>query len=278
MTDPQGQPRIALNDGRAMPQLGLGVWRLSDENTPGVVGTALDLGYRSIDTASIYGNEAGVGRAIDAAELSREDVFVTTKLWNDSQGYESTLTAFDESLARLELEAVDLYLIHWPCPARDAYVDSWRALIRLKEQGRARSIGVSNFNAEHLERLIEETGVTPAVNQIELHPRFQQQDLRAAHERLGIVTEAWSPLGQAQALDDPVLAEIARYHGRSPAQVVLRWHVENGTVAIPKSANPARIAQNRDVFDFALRPEDHQAIGTLDRADGRLGPDPQKFS
>ena len=278
MTDPTGVPDIALNDGRAIPQIGFGVWRLDDGQSPEVVGAALAAGYRSVDTAAIYGNEAGVGRALRSASVPREDVFLTTKLWNDRQGFDTTLRAFDESLERLGLDGVDLYLIHWPCPDRDAYVDTWRALIRLKADGRAGSIGVSNFTAEHLERIAEETGVVPAVNQIELHPRFQQRRLREVHARLGVVTEAWSPLGQAKALDDPALTAVAACHGRSVAQVILRWHVEAGCVAIPKSANPARIAENIDLFGFRLTAEDHAAIAGLDRADGRIGPDPLTFS
>ncbi|GEO98916.1 aldo/keto reductase [Methylobacterium haplocladii] len=278
MTDANGVTRIALNDGNGIPQLGFGVYQLPDAETPAIVGSALEAGYRSIDTAAIYGNEAGVGRALRETAIPRETIFVTTKLWNDRQGYDTTLTAFDESLARLGLETVDLYLIHWPCPQKDSYVDTWRALARLKQEGRARSIGVSNFTAEHLERAIAETGVTPAVNQIELHPHFQQRALREVHGRLGIVTEAWSPLGQAKALNDPVLTEIARRHGRGPAQIVLRWHIENGHVAIPKSATPSRIAENVAVFDFSLTPEDRAAIDGLDRSSGRIGPDPASFS
>jgi len=278
MTDPTGVPDIVLNDGRAIPQIGFGVWRLDDGQSPEVVGAALAAGYRSVDTAAIYGNEAGVGRALRSGPVPRQDVFLTTKLWNDRQGFDTTLRAFDESLERLGLDGVDLYLIHWPCPDRDAYVDTWRALIRLKADGRAGSIGVSNFAAEHLERIVEETGVVPAVNQIELHPRFQQRRLRQVHARFGIVTEAWSPLGQAKALDDPTLMAVAARHGRSVAQVILRWHVETGCVAIPKSANPARIAENIDLFGFRLTAEDHAAIAGLDRADGRIGPDPLTFS
>ncbi len=278
MTDTDGVTRIPLDDGNGIPQLGFGVYQLPDAETPAIVGAALEAGYRSIDTAAIYGNEAGVGRALSRTAIPREDIFVTTKLWNDRQGYDSTLTAFDESLTRLGLEAVDLYLIHWPCPQKGSYVETWRALVRLRQEGRARSIGVSNFTAEHLERVIDETGVTPAVNQIELHPHFQQRALRAVHARLGIVTEAWSPLGQAKALNDPVVEAIARRHGRSPAQIVLRWHIEHGLVAIPKSATPSRIAENIAVFDFSLTPEDRAAIDGLDRSDGRIGPDPASFS
>ena len=277
MTAPDPVPQIPLNDGRSIPQLGFGVWRLQEAETPALVGTALGSGYRSIDTAAAYGNEGGVGRGLRETVVPRSDVFVTTKLWNDSHGYDATLRAFDESLARLGLEQTDLYLIHWPCPGRGLYLDTWRALIRLREEGRAASIGVSNFTEDQLDRLVSETGVTPALNQIELHPRFQQHALRAAHARLGIVTEALSPLGQAQVLDDPALTRIADRLGRTPAQVVLRWHIENGFVAIPKSATPARMHENIDVFGFALTPDDHAAIAGLDRTDGRIGPDPMTF-
>ena len=277
MAAPDPVPQIALNDGRSIPQLGFGVWRLQEAETPALVGTALGSGYRSIDTAAAYGNEAGVGRGLRGTVVSRAEVFVTTKLWNDSQGYDAALRAFDESLARLGLEQVDLYLIHWPCPDRGLYLDTWRALIRLREEGRAASIGVSNFTEGQLDRLVDETGVAPTLNQIELHPRFQQHALRAAHARLGIVTEAWSPLGQAQVLDDPAITRIAGRLGRSPAQVVLRWHIENGFVTIPKSPTPARMHENIDVFGFALTQEDHAAIAALDRADGRIGPDPMTF-
>lgn len=277
MTFPDPIPRIALNDGRSIPQLGFGVWRLEEARTPALVGTALGAGYRSVDTAAAYGNEAGVGRGLRETTVPRAEVFVTTKLWNDRHGYDATLRAFDESLARLGLDRVDLYLIHWPCPAQGLYLDSWRALIRLREEGRAVSIGVSNFSEPELDRLVGETGVAPALNQIELHPHFQQRRLRAAHARLGIVTEAWSPLGKAQILDDPVIARIAGRLGRTPAQVVLRWHVENGFVAIPKSATATRINENVDVFGFALTADDHAALAGLDRADGRIGPDPATF-
>ena len=277
MASPDPVPRIALNDGRSIPQLGLGVYRLEEAAAPTLIGTALGNGYRSVDTAAVYGNEAGVGRALRETAVPRADVFVTTKLWNDSQGYDATLHAFDESLVRLGLDHVDLYLIHWPCPDRGLYLDSWRALIRLREEGRARSIGVSNFTEAQLDRLVAETGEAPALNQIELHPHFQQHALREAHARLGIVTEAWSPLGKAQVLDDPVIARIAGRLGRTPAQVVLRWHLETGHVAIPKSATPTRISENLNLFGFTLTAGDRAAIAGLDRADGRIGPDPATF-
>lgn len=259
-----------LSDGTTMPQLGLGVWQTPAEETAQVVRTALDAGYAAVDTAAIYANEEGVGEAL----AGRDDVFVTTKLWNSDQGYDSALRAFDASAAKLRRDVIDLYLIHWPSPHRGAYVESWKALVALKDQGRVRSIGVSNFMPEHLERIIGETGVTPAVNQIELHPRFQQTDLRAFHAAHGIATTSWSPLGQGRILSDPVLARIAAAHGKSVAQVIIRWHLDNGLIVIPKSVTPARIAENIDVFDFTLSADELAAIAALDSADGRIGPDP----
>jgi len=263
------QPTVTLNDGSTMPQFGLGVWRTSEGEAPAVVRTAVAAGYRLVDTASIYGNEAGVGEGLKGAE----GVYLTTKVWNDRQGFDATLRAFDESEDRLG-RRIDLYLIHWPKPQLGLYVDTWRALIRLKEEGRVGSIGVSNFNPDHLERIIGETGVVPAVNQVELHPRFQQAALREVHARHGIVTESWSPLGKAQFFDDPVIGAVAKKHGKTPAQVVIRWHLDNGLVVIPKSANPGRIAENIDVFDFRLDADDLKTMAGLDRKDGRTGPDP----
>ena len=271
------QPSISLNDGRAMPQLGLGVWQAPADTTAEVVRTAIAAGYRAIDTAAVYRNEKGVGEGLRACGLARDEVFITTKLWNDSQGYDAALTAFDASLGRLGLDCVDLYLIHWPAPQQDRYVEAWRALVRLREDGRARSIGVSNFSIAHLERIIGETGVSPAVNQIELHPRWQQAELRAAHQRLGIATTSWSPLGQGQLLSDPVVGRIAAKHGKSPAQAIIRWHLDLGLIVIPKSVTPARIAQNFDVFDFKLDAEDLVAMAALDDPKGRIGPDPAAF-
>ncbi|ACA15936.1 2,5-didehydrogluconate reductase [Methylobacterium sp. 4-46] len=271
------QPTLTLNDGKRVPQLGFGVWKLADEKAPEIVGLALEAGYRAIDTAAVYGNEAGVGRAIAASGLAREEIFVTTKLWNDSHGSDEVLRACDASLERLGLDHVDLYLVHWPLPQRDLYVQTWRAMMRLREDGRARSIGVSNFTVAQLKRVIDETGSTPSVNQIELHPRFQQRALRDFHARAGIVTQAWSPLGRGAALADPVIRGIAEKHGRTPAQVILRWHIESGSAVIPKSETPARIRENADIFGFALDPEDQAAIAALDAADGRIGPDPETF-
>jgi len=268
---------IRLNDGNAMPQLGFGVWRVTNEQAESVVAEAVRAGYRSIDTASIYGNEEGVGHAIRASSVPREELFITTKVWNDRQGYDSTLRAFDESLSRLGLDFVDLYLIHWPVAGSEAYRDTWRALVRLQQEGRARSIGVSNFMVEHLQRVIDETGVTPAVNQIELHPGFQQKELRAFHARHGIATESWGPLGQGTLLDNQEITALARKHGRTPAQIILRWHMDCGLIAIPKSVTPSRIRENLDVFGFRLDADDMRIIEGLDHASGRVGPDPAVF-
>jgi 2,5-diketo-D-gluconate reductase A len=278
MTAIPAVPTVALAHGTggapvAMPQLGFGVFQVPDDETAAAVSAALDAGYRSIDTAAVYGNETGVGRALASSGLPREELFVTTKVWNADQGYDATLKAFDASLDRLGLDRTDLYLIHWPAPAQDRYRDTWRALRTLLAEGRTRAIGVSNFQPAHLRRLVEDGGVVPAVNQVELHPGLQQRELRAVHAEHGIVTEAWSPLAQGALLDDPALAAIARRHGRTPAQVVLRWHLQLGTVVIPKSVTPARIRENIDVFGFALDDAEMAAIAGLDRG-MRTGPDP----
>lgn len=268
-------PKLRLNDGRSLPQLGLGVWQIPDAEAGCVVREAINAGYRSIDTAAIYANEHGTGEGIRSSGLAREELYVTTKLWNDSHGYDRTLQAFDRSLARLGLDYVDLYLMHWPVPALNLYVDSWKAMLRLRAEGRARSIGVSNFNPRHLQELIEVTGIVPAVNQIELHPRFQQKAVQAFNTRRGIVTESWSPLGQGTSLGNTVIQSIAAKHGRTPAQIILRWHLELGFMVIPKSRQAARLKENLAVFDFALSPGDLLAIGRLDTADGRIGGDPE---
>jgi 2,5-diketo-D-gluconate reductase A len=268
MTD---QPRIRLNDGRDMPQLGYGVFQVPPEETERLVADAIDVGYEAVDTATFYRNESGVGRAV---RDSGKTIFVTTKLWNDNQGYDQALRAFDASYRALGLDAIDLYLIHWPKPHLDLYVETWKALIRLRDEGRVKTIGVSNFTAAHLERIIHDTGVVPAVNQIELHPHLQQVELRAFHEENGIVTTSWSPLGRGAVLGDQVIAGIARKHGRTPAQVIIRWHIDLGLTVIPKSSSRARQAENLDVFGFSLDDEDMQAIAGLDRPDGRIGPDP----
>ncbi|MEU0603956.1 aldo/keto reductase [Streptomyces sp. NPDC006393] len=270
-------PPIILNNGVEMPQLGFGVWQVPDDEAERAVATALESGYRSIDTAAIYGNEEGTGRGIAASGIPREELFVTTKLWNSDQGYDATLRAFDASLAKLGLDYLDLYLIHWPLPSRGRYTDSYKAFEKLLADGRVRAIGVSNFLPEHLEHLIAETSVIPAVNQIELHPHLQQHASRAFHAEQGIATEAWSPLGQGKGLlEVPAIVAIAQKHNRTPAQVVLRWHVQLGNIVIPKSVTPARIRENIDVFDFSLDEEDLAAISALNE-DRRLGPDPATF-
>ncbi len=270
-------PNLALNNGVAIPQLGFGVFQVPNEDVGAAVHTAFEAGYRSVDTAAAYRNEPGVGEAVATSGLPRDDVFVTTKLWNNDHGYDNALRAFDASLDRLKLEQVDLYLIHWPTPAADNYVETWKALEKIYSDGRARAIGVSNFHIPHLRRLLDEAEIVPAVNQIELHPNLAQVELREFHLAHGIVTEAWSPLGQGGALlDDPVIADIAGKHRKSPAQVVLRWHMELGNIAIPKSVTPARIRENIEVFDFALDEEDLAAIGRLDNGT-RLGPNPETF-
>ena len=272
------QQLFALRDGNTIPQLGLGVFQTPPDLTASVVKIALATGYRQIDTAAIYVNEAGVGEGLRTSELAREQVFVTTKLWNADQGFDAALKAFDHSVKRLGVDYLDLYLIHWPSPRRDLYVESWRALARLKDEGRVRSIGVSNFGAEHLKRLVAETGVTPVLNQVELHPHFQQRALIETHKALGIATQSWSPLGQGKELADPVIGAIAARHGRSPAQVIIRWHLDSGLIVIPKSVTPKRIAENFDVFGFTLSAADMDAIAKLDSADGRIGPDPATAS
>ncbi|MFJ9844107.1 aldo/keto reductase [Kitasatospora sp. NPDC101155] len=269
-------PTVKLNNGVEIPQLGLGVYQIPDDETATVT-LALQAGYRSIDTAAAYGNETGVGRALAASGLDRDDLFITTKLWNPDQGYDTTLRAFDASLAKLGLDHVDLYLIHWPAPARDLYLDSWRAIERLTAEGRIRAAGVSNFQPAHLERLLDHSELVPAVNQIELHPGLQQAELRAFHAEHGIATEAWSPLAQGAVLDDPAITAIATRTGKSAAQVVLRWHLQLGNIVIPKSATPARIRENLDVLDFQLTDADMAAIAATDR-DLRTGPHPDQFN
>ncbi|MER6620777.1 aldo/keto reductase [Streptomyces sp. NPDC000931] len=261
-----------------MPQLGFGVWQVPDAEAETAVTTALEAGYRSIDTAAIYGNEEGTGRALAKSDVPREDLFVTTKLWNSDQGYDSTLRAFDTSLSKLGLEYVDLYLIHWPAPALDRYVDTYKAFEKLLDDGRVRAIGVSNFLPEHLERLTAETSVVPAVNQIELHPHLQQHASREYHAERGIATEAWSPLGSGKGiLEIPAIVAIAQKHGRTAAQVVLRWHLQLGNIVIPKSVTPSRIAENIDVFGFSLDAEDLAAISALNE-DRRIGSHPAEVN
>ncbi|WP_433444001.1 aldo/keto reductase [Nonomuraea sp. CA-141351] len=267
---------ITLSDGRKMPRLGLGTWPMDDEQARQAVTQAIPLGYRLIDTAASYGNEAGVGAAVADADVAREELFVTTKLRGSQHGYDAALRGFEESRARLGLDYVDLYLIHWPLPGRGLYADTWRAFVHLQEQGLARSIGVSNFTPEQIERLVEETGVWPAVNQVELHPGFAQRELLAWHAEHGIVTESWTPLGRGPKLfDEPAVAETAAAHGRTPAQVVLRWHLQLGAVPIPKSADPERMRQNLEVFDFSLTDDEMARISSL--GGGRQGGDPETY-
>lgn len=270
-------PLVEMNDGRSIPVIGFGVWQVPDDVVVDATLKALEVGYRHIDTACVYENERGVGEALRRSGLNRDDVFVTTKVWNTDQGYDQTLRAFDTSTGLLGIDEVDLYLVHWPTPARDLYLDSWRALIRLREEGRARSIGVSNFHEAHLRRIIDETGVIPAMNQIELHPWLPQTHLRDIDARLGIKTEAWSPLGSGQLIDNPVIAQVAAKHGKSPAQVMIRWSIQLGNIVLPKSVTPARIEQNIDVFDFVLDDADMAAIATLESG-RRTGPNPDDFN
>lgn len=270
-------PSLSLNDGAAIPQIGFGVFQVAPEDTAETVAKAFEYGYRSVDTAAMYGNEEGVGEAVAQTDIPRGELFITTKLGNRDHGRDRTLAALDASLERLGLDYVDLYLIHWPIPRQDLYVETWRALEEAHADGRARSIGVSNFHPEHLERLAAETDTVPAVNQIELHPALQQAELRAYHEQHGIVTEAWSPLAQGELIDDPVLGEIAQAVGRSAAQVMLRWNVQLGSVVIPKSSNPERMQANIDILGFELSAEQMEAIAALDSGDGRVGPHPDRF-
>jgi 2,5-diketo-D-gluconate reductase A len=271
-------PAVKLNDGNHIPQLGYGVWQVGNDEAISAVSEALKVGYRHIDTAAIYGNEEGTGKAINESGIARGDIYLTTKLWNKEQGYESTLKAFDESLKKLGTDYVDLYLIHWPLPSKDLFMETWRAFIKIKEEGRAKSIGVSNFRTADLERILKESDVVPVLNQIELHAQFQQDELRLFHSKHNIATEAWSPLGQGTILENPTLKTIAEKHGKSVAQVILRWHIETGNIVIPKSVTPARIKENFEVFDFSLNGTDHDAITKLDKTDGRIGPNPATFS
>lgn len=269
-------PRLELPGSSSIPQLGFGVFQVPPAETAEPVIRALQAGYRHIDTASAYRNEAAVGQAIRSSGLERSEVFLTTKCFNDDHGYEQAKRACHDSLHRLEMEHIDLYLIHWPVPAHDRYVETWKAFIELRDEGLVRAIGVSNFQPAHLRRIIHETGETPVINQVELHPHFQQAGLRREHEELGILTEAWSPLAQGAVLEEPAIREIAQQHGKTPGQVVIRWHLQLGNVVIPKSVTPARILENLDVFGFELSEQQMQAIEALD-AGQRIGPDPDVF-
>ena len=266
--------RIKLNDGSAIPQLGLGVWQVDPAITAQVVSWGIEAGYRSIDTAEGYANEEGVGQAIRTAGVPRSELFVTSKLRNGAHQRDRALKAFDETMSKLGIEQIDLFLIHWPVPSQGKYVEAWKTLIELRDNGRIKSIGVSNFNRDHLERIIGETGVTPAVNQIELHPRFQQRDKREFHDRHNIRIESWSPLGSGRLLQDPTIEAIARKHGKSVAQTIIRWHLQQGLIAIPKSVHKERIVANFDVFGFELDADDLKVIRGMDSPDGRTGSNP----
>ncbi|MGA7205682.1 MAG: aldo/keto reductase [Specibacter sp.] len=269
-------PKTTLNNGVRIDTLGYGVYKVPAQDCADLVATALDTGYRTIDTAALYGNEEGVGRAVKsavAAGTPREEIFVTSKVWNDRHGYDATLAAFDESMKRLGLDYLDLFLIHWPCPEQDLYIPSYKALETLYGEGRVRAIGVSNFEPEHLHRLLEATDVVPALNQVELHPWLQQRELRKLHAELGIATQAWSPLARGGLLADPTMAGLAGTYGKSAAQIVLRWHVQSGHLVIPKASSAARMAENLSVFDFALADSDMAAIAAMDSG-RRSGSDP----
>lgn len=271
------QPIIKLRDGNMMPQLGLGVWQASIEEARHAILEALKVGYRSIDTAAVYKNEEAVGQALQETDVPREDIFITTKLWNDAQ--QNAQQALETSLKKLQLEQVDLYLMHWPCPEKDRYVDAWKQMIALQQQGLIKSIGVCNFHESHLKRLIDETGVTPVVNQIELHPMLQQRTLHAWNALHQIQTESWSPLAQGGegVFDQEVIRHLAKKYGKTPAQIVIRWHLDSGLVVIPKSVTPARIHENFQVFDFRLDKAEISEITKLDSGK-RLGPDPETFN
>ncbi len=269
-------PRIALNDGTSIPQIGFGTWQVAPADAEPSVSEALTVGYRHIDTAAVYANEAEVGQAIASSDVPRDEIYVTTKLWNPDHGYDEAMRAFDLSMGKLGLEQLDLYLIHWQCVQFDKYVDTWRALVDLRASGRVRSIGVSNFKEPALRAIIDATGVVPVLNQVELHPWSPQASLRALHAELGIATESWSPLASGELLDDPLLATIADKHGKSTAQVLIRWHLQLGLIVLPKSITPSRIAQNIDVFDFELDADDMAAIATLESG-RRTGPDPDEY-
>lgn len=276
MTQATSIPVVTLHDGVEIPQLGFGVFQVPPDDTQQVVEEALEVGYRHIDTAAAYRNERGVGAAIAASGIPRDEIFVTTKLWNSQQGYESTLGAFEKSLHRLELDRLDLYLIHWPVPTEDRFLDTWRAFERVRDEGRTRSIGVSNFRIEDLERLEREAETLPTVNQVELHPHLQQAELRAWHLEHGIATEAWSPLAQGDLLINETIASVTARHDRTPAQVILRWHLQLGNVVIPKSITPTRIRENFELVDFELSDDDMTEIAALDVGQ-RIGPDPATF-
>ncbi|HUH87282.1 MAG TPA: aldo/keto reductase [Pusillimonas sp.] len=267
---------VTLHDGNVMPRLGFGVWQVENDVAADTVKKAIETGYRLIDTAAIYGNEEGVGAGIRDS-IDRKELFITTKVWNDRHGYDETLAAFDQSMEKLGLDYLDLYLIHWPAPKIGLYVKSWEALIRLRDEGRVKSIGVSNFNLDHLQRLLDQTGVLPVVNQIELNPRFQQPELREYHAEHNIVTESWSPLGHGLIWDNATLKAVAAKHRRSLAQIVLRWHLQLNCAVVTKTVTPERMRENFNIFDFSLDADDMAAIAALHDESARHGPDPERF-
>ena len=270
-------PIVQLNDGNAMPCVGLGLWRVLEQDTESVVREAISAGYRSFDTAAFYGNEEGLGRGICQVSIDRRNLFVTSKVWNDRHGYDETMRAFDESMDRLELDYIDLFLIHWPVAGSEKYVDTWKALVALRKQGRAKSIGVSNFLPCHVRRIIDDSGVVPAVNQIEYHPYFRQAELARTCAELGILVEAWAPLGRGAAMEEPAITKLAAAYGKTPAQIILRWHLDQGRAAIPKTGNPARMRENIDVFDFSLTAGEIATIDAIATAK-RHGGDPETFT
>ena len=274
---PLEQALVRLSDGHMMPQLGFGVFKVDPAEAQALVADAIRAGYRAIDTAMMYKNETGVGAGVRESGTPQDEIFVTTKLWNDDQGHDKTLAAFDASTRRLGLDTLNLYLIHWPHPKADLYVETWKAMVRLQEEGRVKSIGVSNFLPEHLERIIGETGVTPVLNQIELHPKFQQRAIRDFHEQHGILIESWSPLGQSQILKDETIGGIAKKHGKTPAQIVIRWHLDQEILTIPKASDRGHMVDNLAVGGFSLDADDMAAIAALDDPNGRIGPDPANF-
>jgi 2,5-diketo-D-gluconate reductase A len=269
-------PRISFHDGHSIPQLGFGLWQVEESVAVRTLHEAIHAGYRSIDGAQIYQNETPLGEAIRTCGVARSELYITTKIWNEEQGRDKTLRSFDVSMKKLGLEKLDLLLIHWPSPHRNLFVETWKTLVEIKKSGRVDSIGVSNFREDDLKKIIDATGVIPVVNQIEVHPMFQQNILRQCHQELGIKTESWSPLGQGKVIADPLLKKIADKHRKSPAQVILRWHLDSGLIAIPKSVTPKRIRENFDVFEFKLDQEDMNLIKKLDVVNGRIGPDPSK--
>lgn len=270
------QDTVTLHNGVEMPYLGLGVYKVEEgHQMEETVKTALDLGYRSLDTAAFYQNEEGVGKAIHSSGIDRKDLFITTKVWNDDQGYEETLRAFDESMNKLKLDYLDLYLVHWPVKGK--YLETWRALEKLHIDGKVRAIGVSNFTIHHLEDLLKNSRIKPTVNQVELHPRLTQETLRSFCKEYEIAVEAWSPIGRGRLLNEQILTEIGKRHRKSAAQVILRWHLQNDVIIIPKSVTPARITENMELFDFELSQEEMELINTLNK-DERFGPDPENFS